>query len=460
VGSVLTFHIIKVFSNVILAKLLSPESFGLAYLATVIGTGLEMASDIGIGPNFIQHRHGDDPRFHNTAWTIQLLRSLMIAAALVLLAVPISRVYQDARLAKILVLSGGVAVISGFNSTALYTLDRRLAFRQSSILRILGDVVSTGATIISALMTPTVWAIIIGGYVAAIFRLVASHWINTGVPNRFCWDTDSRRELLVFGKWVLVSTAITFFANQTDRLLLGRLESLELLGVYGLALTVATVPQMFGQRMATMVLFPLLAKQARMDIAQLEPKLLRARRVVLSAGLVTVLGVMLASPWFFRVLYDQRYAAAGWITQILCVYMWFSGLQLSADRALLAMGDARSLALSNGVNVVVTVLGCIAGQILGGLLGFTIGLCFSTLASHVVIQIALARRGIDIVGQDAVYTSSLLTLGIIGALGPRVMSASGWAEPSLEMSLALGGPILLGTGGWALWIARHEMLKR
>jgi O-antigen/teichoic acid export membrane protein len=460
IGSLLVAQIIKLFSNIVLARLLNPEIFGLAALAAVITSGLEMLSDIGIGPSIVQHQHGDDPRFLNTAWTLQVLRGFLIAAVLALIAVPISQLYQDSRLGLILALSGATVAIAGFNSTALYTLNRHLEVRQNCALNVLGDAMATGATILSAFVTPTVWAIIIGGYVRSIFRLIASHRLNTGVPNQFCWDSDSRRALFAFGKWVFVSTAISFFANQTDRLILGRLESLETLGVYSLALIVAATPQFFGQRLAQMVLFPVFAKQARGDLSLLERKVMGARRVVLSGGLFAILSAMLASPWFFRSLYDERYAAAGWLTQILCVYTWFAVLQLSADRALLAVGDARSLALSNGVNVAVTALGCIVGHWFGGLLGFTIGLCLSTLAGHIVIQVALARRGIHILGQDMVYSLLMLALGAGGALGPRLMAAPGTGALSLGVSLALGLPVIAIMGGWTSYMAWKELFQR
>jgi O-antigen/teichoic acid export membrane protein len=460
VGSLLIIQVIKIISNVLLARLLTPEIFGLTALAAAFALGLEMFSDLGVSASIIQHQRGDDARFLNTAWTIQVLRGLLIGAALALIALPVTWLYEDPRLALVFALTGGMAALSGFNSTAIFTLNRNLAVRQVCIFNVLCDVVTTAVILLIALFSPTAFAIILGWYARSIYRLVGSHWLNRGVPNRFCWDPEARRALFTFGKWVFVSTAITFLANQTDRLLLGRLGSLAALGVYGMALMVATVPQLFGRCLTEMVLFPLFAKQARADVSLLESKVLVARRLVLSAGLVATLGAMVAAPWFFRLLYDARYADAGWLAQILCVYMWFTGLQFSADRALVAVGATRVLALSNGVNAAVTVVGCVVGYWLGGLLGFTIGLCFSTLVSHLVIQRALARRGIHITGQDAVYSLLLLALAALGALGPRLVAALHGEDLSLGVSLALGLPALAVAGAWALRVAWKEVVKR
>src|SRR5207248_739387 len=127
--------------------------------------------DLGIGPSIIQHDRGDDGRFLNTAWTVQAWRGLMMAAVLAVIALPVSWVYQDPRLVPLFVLTGGTAVIAGFNSTALFTLNRHLAIRQVSLFNLLGDVVTTAAIILSALWSPTAWAILIGWYARSLYRL-------------------------------------------------------------------------------------------------------------------------------------------------------------------------------------------------------------------------------------------------------------------------------------------------
>jgi O-antigen/teichoic acid export membrane protein len=61
-------------ANLILARLLFPEAFGVMALVTVFLVGLAMFSDVGIGPAISQSERGDDPAFLNTAWTINVVR--------------------------------------------------------------------------------------------------------------------------------------------------------------------------------------------------------------------------------------------------------------------------------------------------------------------------------------------------------------------------------------------------
>jgi O-antigen/teichoic acid export membrane protein len=67
--------------------------------------------------------------------------------------------------------------------------------------------------------------------------MVGSHWLIPGYSNRFAWDRQAVGEILSFGKWMFVATAITFLNEQADRLILAKLLSFKILGVYTIAYT-------------------------------------------------------------------------------------------------------------------------------------------------------------------------------------------------------------------------------
>jgi O-antigen/teichoic acid export membrane protein len=80
-------------SNIVLAWLLFPEAFGLMLLVNVFMQGLQMFSDIGIGPSIIQNKRGNDPDFLNTAWTIQAIRGFVLWFIACVLAWPIAWIF-------------------------------------------------------------------------------------------------------------------------------------------------------------------------------------------------------------------------------------------------------------------------------------------------------------------------------------------------------------------------------
>lgn len=62
---------LRLMSTLVLTRLLTPDAFGLISLATIILTGLALISDIGTTPSIIRSKHGNDPVFLQTAWTIR-----------------------------------------------------------------------------------------------------------------------------------------------------------------------------------------------------------------------------------------------------------------------------------------------------------------------------------------------------------------------------------------------------
>src|SRR5205085_6387616 len=61
--------VLRLGSNLVLARLLVPQMFGIMRIVNIFAQGLQMFSDVGIGPVIIQNPRGDEPAFLNTAWT-------------------------------------------------------------------------------------------------------------------------------------------------------------------------------------------------------------------------------------------------------------------------------------------------------------------------------------------------------------------------------------------------------
>ncbi len=411
-------QVIRLASNLVLTWLLFKEAFGQMVLVNIVLQGATMFSDIGIGPSIIQHRRGDDPVFLDTAWSIQVVRGLCLWLACALIAPAAALFYSDPQLSWLIPVAGISAAISGLNSTKIFSVNRHMMLGRRTLIELASQIVGAVAMVVWALIDRSVWALVAGGIANSLCKMVLSHVALPGRVNRWRFDPRARRELLTFGKWVFVSTLITFFVLQIDRLVLGKLIPSGELGVYGIAMSIASLPTLVAGMIASSVAYPLLATQSRDDPGALAATTHSVRRYVLPVGLFALVAVALASPAFFHLLYDKPYHEAAWIAPALTVPFWFSMLTIASDRTLLAIGDARTLAISNAVGLAFKVLGCFLGFHFGGLLGFILGLTLGTLAAHVVVEIALDRIGIPIWSGDV-----KCTLALIGGV---LLSAALW----------------------------------
>jgi O-antigen/teichoic acid export membrane protein len=405
---------LRLASNVVLASLLAPEVFGEMVLVGLLLLGLGMFSDVGIGPCLVQSPRGRERAFVHTAFTLQLQRGLAIAAIGFLVAPTFAAWYGAPHLAAAIQVACATSALQGFNSTRLATVTRELALGRKTALELVAQVASIGTCVVWALVDPSVWALVAGSVVHSAVVALGSHLVLPGPPDGLALERAALVELFTFGRWVFVSTCVTFLALQADRLILGKLiESLGLLGVYGMAVTIAGIPTVLAGHLSGNVQFPLLAAHQRAAPAELEEAFLRQRHTLLLGLGALLLGVFWFAPLFFDLLYPPEFHGAGHIAQWLCLCGFFALQKQTADRVLLVRGATRALAFVNACAFAAKSVLAIVGFRLFALEGFLVGLVLGSVVEQLVVQRAVAAVGLSIRRQD--LQAAVVALSVAGA---------------------------------------------
>ncbi len=456
-------QVLRLISNLVLARLLFPEAFGLMALVNVFMQGLQMFSDIGIGPGIIQNRRGTDPAFLRTAWTIQVFRGFALWLLCCAAAPAVARFFAasdpmalDLRL--LLPVTGLTALLGGFTSTSVFTLNRKLDMRRMTLLELVPQGISLLFMALWAWQHPSVWALVGGGLVFSLVRLVMSHLMNRDHRDGFAWEPEARRELFRFGRWVFLSTVISFLATHLDRLLLGRLLTLGELGIYSIAMTLARVAIHTSSRLSSSVIFPLLSRHQD-DPPRLVDSCLRARTGVLFASGAICSGFALFAPLFFESLYDARYAAAGDISRWLALYTWTHVLLVSMDRIPLALGHPRQLFLANLITTA-GMTAAVAGYRLLQLPGFIAGMAFANLLSHAFLAATLPAHRRRMGLQSAAFTGAFALYTLAGVAVLETAKAAWPLLPYAALVCAAAALPFLPAGLWMLKLARQKKRGR
>ena len=453
-------QMIRLGSSLILTRVLFREVFGVMALVQTFVAGIHMFSDLGIGPSLIQNPKGEDPEFYNTAWTLQVFRGLGIWLLSFLIAWPAARFYYNPGwttysqwdLVLFIPAVGLSAFITGFNSTAVFTLNRRLDLKKLTLLQLGYQGVAVVIMVAWALEWKTVWALIGGRLIADFSFALVSHRIIPGYRNRFHWDKKHALELIHFGKWIFLSTVLTFLAQQSDKLIFGKIVTLETLGVYWVAFNLAVLPTMGILKIGSQVAFPAYSEKVRAGEGLAET-FWRMRKPLVALG-GAVLGVYLvAGGDIVSVLYDPRYAGAGWMLQLLALGSWFQIQECTNGSALLALGDAKWVAAGNGAKVAGLVFLVPLGYSLLGFKGAILGLAGADLFRYAVSLRGLSRHGLHVLLGD-LGLDLLLVVGVgLGFLGKRLLGLPG---PSFEAGLAAGIPALLPWAAYGVLLYRKE----
>jgi O-antigen/teichoic acid export membrane protein len=400
---------LRLLNNVILARLLAPQILGLMAIVNAIRTGVELLSDVGILQNIVSNPRGNQSKFYDTAWTMQALRGLLLAAVCLLLAVPLSRFFNYPELAAILPVASLFFIFTGFDSTARAVAQKQLKVARVSVFEIGTVFVALVAQVSLALITPTVWALILGGVISGAVTMIASFMFIPGIRHRIMIDPESARQLLRFGKWVFFSSIIYFFAMNFDRLYFAKHISLSQLGVYGIARSLVDIISLFVMRAASTVLYPTVAAAA-LNPVDLRSRLLRGRRTLLAAGAVGV-GLFLGfAPAIVGLLYDPRYSEAAVILPILCVGVWFGVLTSTNDSILMGLSRPAYPALSNAAKLVTYLVGAPLAFYFSGFLAAVAVISAGEIVKYVALWVLSHKEHLHFGRDDLV-----LTLIFVGA---------------------------------------------
>jgi O-antigen/teichoic acid export membrane protein len=421
-----TSQILRLGSNLILTRLLIPELFGLMALVNVFIIGLNLFSDIGIIPSIVQNKRGDEPVFLNTAWTIQVIRGFGLWLGCLLISFPVAQFYQEPRLSWLIPIVGLNSIVAGFNSTSIASLNRHMEIGKIIRFELGTQIISLVVLITWAWLNPSIWALVGGSLVTAAIELIWSHRLNTKLSNRFVWDKQVIKELSSFGRWIFLSTAMTFLANQIDRLILGKLFDLEMLSFYIIAFTLADVPRQVVAKVSSQVMYPLIAKYVTLPRKILRDKIIEQRWLILIGQAIGLTIMASFGDFLITTLYDERYYQATWILPILAVGLWPLMLSLTSDKALFAIGNPNYVALGNMFKFIYMVIGLPLAFSVYGVLGAVIVIALNDLPFYLVVSYGLWRENLATVKQDLLATGMLLGLLTL-VLGVRY--SLGWGLP-------------------------------
>ena len=417
---------LRMVSSVVLTRLFSPQYFGLMTLATTVLVGLTLFSHIGLADSVIQSPRGDEPVFLNTVWTLQVLRGAGLWVLTILLAWPVARFYHEPRMILLFPALGFGCVISGFASTSLLNLARHLGVGKTSMLELVGQVVYFVVTLIWALIHPSLWALVGGRIASELTRTAISFFIIPDMRPRFFLDEECVRSLFHFGKWILIGTALTFLATQSDRLILGKLISIEALGVYGIAFALSDMPRQIIAMFCMSVGFPFIARFAQQPRHEYRSILLKYRLPVLAAGGLGLVLVVCTGDQVVLHLYDNRYRAAAWMVAVLAVGLWHTILHNTLSPAILALSKAHYNAVANLTYCISLFTLIPLGFHYYGILGAVVAVAVGDFPVYFVVLFAAYRQGIGTLLQDALMTVAFIVT-LASALALR--AALGFGQP-------------------------------
>ena len=392
-------------SSLLLTRLLMPEAFGLMAAVNTLYFGLLMFSDLGIWQSVVRSARGRDPRFLGTAWVVQVLRGGVLAMLVLLLALLVQSgaawgwfaagtVYADPRLPAMIAVFAIAALIQGLESIGLAVAQREMQGRRVVQLELTTQLVTLLVTVVAAWSTGSVWALLVGTLSATVTKTALSYLLLSGLSVRPCWHADSAREIVGFGKWIFLSSIIGFLAAHGEKLLLGATLGVAAFGVFTIASNLIAAVIGIYSTLNGRVVFPSLSK-VTLDADPVATRRLysRLQRLVDSVLGIAAGVLLLTGAWLVDLLYDPRYADAGWMLQWLAVGLL--GLRYQVlEQLMFAAGRPGWVTANNALRALSLAIFIPLGYALGGEQGAVAGVVLSQFASWPLALLFKHRQGL------------------------------------------------------------------
>ena len=350
-GSYVGGRVLVLVATAILARLLTPEEFGLVALALTFTAFLDMLKDFGVAEALIIVKEEEVEEKAETAWAVMQAGGLLLFVLISALGPLAADFYDEPALKAIMPVLGATFVLRSFGAAHYAIAQKTLDFRTRTVAELADVIVRGVAGVALALAGAGAWSLVLG-YVAGTTAMTTTLWILVKWRPKLRPRRDHLRELLGFGGALTgVSLAGAVLGN-VDRLLIGRVLGAAPLGLYSLASRLPELLIINLSVVAGQVLFPAFAA---VDRDALHAAFLTSLRyaAMVALPLAAFMGI-LAEPLVLAAFGDQWLEAVA-VMQIFTLYALASPITLVCGTVYKARGKAGLLLRMSVLQVLITI---------------------------------------------------------------------------------------------------------
>ncbi len=326
--------------NLVLARLLLPEDFGIIGMLTIFIVVSQTLIDGGFGSAIIQKKSPSEADYSTIFyWNIGF--SLLLYLILYAFSPLIAHFYKMPLLCNVLRVIALSLIVTGIVNIQRTRLQKELAFKTIAIVNLSSTIVSALIAITMAAFGYGVWSLVamqlIYGFTVVIILAIVTRWIP-----KFIFSKNSMKELFGFGGFILAATVLQTICQNIQGLIIGKKFSATQMGYYSQAYKLNQVTSYSIPQVIVQVMFPVYSS-LQDDKPKLNEMVLMNMRVV-SFIIFPILAtlIVIANP-LIEGLYGGKWMPSVPYFRILCVGGFFVCLQNLNFYAVAAVGKSKSL---------------------------------------------------------------------------------------------------------------------
>jgi len=331
--------------NLFVARLVSVEDYGIASLFALTMSFIEMMSNLGVDRIIIQYQKGYTKLFVGSAHAFQLFRSFFISLVLYFSAGLITDFFDIQYATWAFEILAIVPFIRGLLNHDIFRQQRVLSYRAHVISEALPQLISLAALYPISLLVNDysilLWLIIL----QITLTVILSHLLARR-PYQLAIDFMNFKKIYLFGWPLMLNGLLMFIIFQGDKLVVGRVFDMEILGWYSAAFMFTFMPSVVIAKVYQSLFLPILSA------AQTKDDLFRNRLMILlqTTLLTLVMYVFIfdsLGEWFFILFFGEKYAEASIFLVFLAATQAVRLAKSGPIIVALAKGDSKITFYSN-----------------------------------------------------------------------------------------------------------------
>jgi lipopolysaccharide exporter len=293
--------------NMLLARLLAPESFGLMAIIISANSLMQVISAVGLKEAIIQNPRGAERSFLNAAWLISISRGILIYSSMFIAAPYLAIFYDSPLLSSLLRVAFLGTLAQSAMSVLAYTAVKRMEYKRWVALLQVGNCSGILITVVLAFLIKGVWALVIGFALEGVVRCALSFVIFPFRP-RFELEKEATRAILRYARGIFGLPILMLVYTEASTFVVGKVLSHADLGIYALALAFARIPSMLTGSLAD--LFLPAFSQLQNDHGRVNRGLLKVTAVIASVSIPILAFALFFGEGLLEAAYGKRYVVA------------------------------------------------------------------------------------------------------------------------------------------------------
>lgn len=307
---------VGLFTTFVLARLLSPDAFGLLGMVAVFTGFIAVFQNLGLGPSIVQDREISQEQLSGIFW-LNLGFSVLLGLFTIGSAPFISRFYEEPAIIPIIMVLVVNFPVSALGMVPGALLSKRMAFKKIAFIQNTAMIAGSAAGITMAFMGLGVWALVLQQVISTLTRTLLQ-WITARWNPTWTLPYREIKKQLHFGINLQIGSLLNYGIRNVDDLLIGKFIGAAPLGVYQMAYRLMLWPLQKVSRVVGQVMFPALSAMQG-DKERVKRAFLKATSSIALITFPMTLGMwVVARPAVYATL-GEKWAGVIPIFRVLCI---------------------------------------------------------------------------------------------------------------------------------------------